>query len=81
LTNADGAIGAINELQSFLNAHLNSQGYIRLLSIEVPSPSDQPAAAWRVYNNEMNNIMKIMPPQIYVQNEGDKLPTTISVGF
>jgi hypothetical protein len=80
LTNADGAIGVSDELQLFLNAHLNSQKYVRLLSVELPSPSDQPANAWRVHKTE-NNIMQIMPPQIPVPNEGEKWPTTISVGF
>jgi hypothetical protein len=73
---ADGGL-VLAELQHFLDSHLNSQKYIRLLSVEFSSQH-----ACRVHKYSNNNMMKIINmPQMYASNQGRKLPTEILVGF
>jgi hypothetical protein len=62
------------QLQHFLNSHLNSQKYIRLLSVEFSSPQ------LSVYGLH-KNTNKIIIPQISFLNETENVPTTISVGL
>jgi hypothetical protein len=74
-TDAGGLV--LPELQHFLDSHLNSQKYIRLLSVEFSSQH-----ACRVHKYSNNNMMKIINmPQIYAANQEKKLPTEIFVGF
>jgi hypothetical protein len=68
--NADGTIRAVDEFQQFLNCHLNSQKYVRLLSVEFSSPQ----LAWSLHKN-INNII----PQNLVPNDGKESTTNIQV--
>ena len=59
------------EFQHFLNSHINTQKYIRLLNIELPM---QLGWSWSLHKND-----NIIVPQIAISNEGETFPTNISV--